>query len=139
MGETSVERDVHSEHLQWEYRDGSRRFFIPDVAVAYPGARSRQELQDYVVLIVEVTSPDSPDTVANDFGVKPKRYAKNGVPFYLLVDQERGEWMLHSLIKDRPRYEVHSTGAYGKPIVLPEPFGFSIDTTQWPPYPPEAE
>jgi Uma2 family endonuclease len=137
LGETSVEWDVDSEHLQWEFRDGSRRFFIPDLAVAYPGAKSRQELQDNVVLIVEITSPDSPDTVKNDLDTKPKRYAKNGVPFYLLVDQAKGTWTLHSLIKDWPRYEVHSSGAYGEPILLPEPFGFTIETADWPPYEPE--
>lgn len=138
-GESPIRWEAHSEHLQWEFRDGSKRFFIPDLAVAYPGATSRHELQDNVVLIVEITSPDSPDTVANDFGIKPKRYAQNGVPLYLLVDQERGEWTLHSLIKDRPRYEVHSTGAYGKQIMLPEPFGFSIETAEWPSYAPEPQ
>ncbi|MGH3025841.1 MAG: Uma2 family endonuclease [Gaiellaceae bacterium] len=131
-GETAVEWQADSEHLQWEYRDGSKRFFIPDVAVAYPGATSRQELQDNVVLIVEVTSPDTPETVVNDRGVKPRLYAKNGVPLYLLVDQERGEWTLYSLVEDEPTYEVHSTGAYGKPILLPEPFGFAVETAEWP-------
>lgn len=138
-GLTPIRWQVSPEHLQWEYRDGSRRFFIPDLAVAYPGATNRHELQDNVVLIVEITSPDSPDTVANDFGVKPKLYARNGVPLYLLVDQDRSEWILHSLIKDEPRYEVHSIGAYGKQIVLPEPFGFSIETAEWPPYVPEPQ
>ena len=138
-GEAKVEWEAHSEHLQWEYRDGSKCFFIPDLAVAYPGATYRHQLQDNVALIVEVTSPDSTETVVNDFGIKPRLYARNGVPLYLLVDQDRSEWILHSLIKDEPRYEVLSIGAYGKQIVLPEPFGFSIETAEWPPYAPEPQ
>lgn len=136
LGESAVEWDVDAEHLQWEFRDGSRRFLVPDLAVSYPGAGSRHELQDSVVLVAEVTSPGC-ETVANDFEIKPKRCARNGVPFYLLVDQEKGEWTLHSLIAGRPRYDIHSTGSYGAPIDLPEPFGFSLPTDEWPPYTPE--
>jgi hypothetical protein len=136
-GLTPIRWQVSAEHLRWEFRDGSRRFFIPDLAVAYPGAKSRQGIQDNVVLLVEITSPDWPETVKNDRDVKPKRYAKNGVPFYLLVDQESGSWKLHALIKGWPRYDVVATGEYGEygePIELPEPFGFSVETADWPPY-----
>ena len=35
--------------------------------------------------------------------------------------------------------EVHSSGAYGKSVALPDPFGFSIDTAEWPPYAPEPQ
>lgn len=136
-GMTPVRWQISPEHLQWEHRDGSKRFFIPDLAIAYPGAKSRQEIQDNVVLLVEVTSPDTPETVVNDRGIKPRLYAKNGVPFYLLVDQARGEWTLHSLAEHEPAYDIHSTGGYGKPILLPEPFGFTINTSDWPPFVPE--
>lgn len=133
VGDSLIEWDVHAEHLQWEFRDGSDRFFVPDLAVAHPGANSKEELQNKAVLIVEVTSPGC-KAVANDLDVKPKRYARGGVPLYLLVDQARSEWTLHSLIDGWPRYEVHSSGRYGVPIELPKPFGFSIPTDEWPPY-----
>ena len=50
---------------------------------------------------MEVTSPASADTVYNDRVVKPRQYAKAGIPLYLLVDQERTAWTLHGLA-DKP-------------------------------------
>lgn len=135
-GLTSVKWFVASENIQWEFRDGSRRFSIPDLTIAYPGFTDRWSLQDNTTLLAGITSPGC-DTVRDDLELKPRRYAKGGVPLYLLVDQEKGEWTLHKLIEGRPRYGVHSSGVYGDPIALPEPFGFSISTDAWPPFEPE--
>jgi hypothetical protein len=65
---TSMEWDIRSENFQLERVDEPQKFFVPDIAVAYPG------------------------------------------------------------------YQVHSSGKYGMPVKLPEPFEFAIPTGEWPPY-----
>jgi hypothetical protein len=85
-------------------------------------------------MLVEVTSPGSPKTVRNDHGIKPRQYAKAGIPCYLLVDQEQGSWTLHVLGDTHPGFQVHSSGLYGAPINLPEPFRFALPTDEWPGY-----
>lgn len=78
--------------------------------------------------MVEVTSPKSPDTVLNDRSTKPVQYAKAGVPFYPLVDQELGRWTLFGLAEGWQRYQVAGDGAYGEEIKLPAPLGFTLAT-----------
>ena len=80
---------------------------------------------------MEVTSPASADTVYNDRVVKPRQYARAGIPLYLLVDQERTGWTLHGLA-DKPGYELLAAGKFGESVPLPAPFGFSIPSTEWP-------
>jgi Uma2 family endonuclease len=119
----------------WDVPDGSRRFFIPDLAVARPGADSAAGFRERIALIAEITSPEHPDTVEHDRETKPREYARAGVPLYLLVDQELGTWTLHELIEGWPRYRPADEGAYGpdgRGVKLPLPFGFTLDTTQWP-------
>jgi Uma2 family endonuclease len=134
-GESAIRWRRASENFQWDLLDGSRRFYIPDLAVARPGATTRREFRDNIALIVEVTSPEHPDSVETDRMIKPMQYAAAGVPLYLLVDQEFGSWTLHEVIDGWPRYQEISTGTYGpggQPIALPRPFEFSIDTGDWP-------
>jgi len=121
------------ENYQWEIPDDkARRFFIPDLVFIHPDAVTAQEEQANIVLIVEVTSPTSRDTVYNDRTVKPVEYAKAGVPLYLLVDQEIARWTLHGLAQGWQRYQIVAEGAYGADIPLPEPLGFVIPTADWP-------
>ncbi len=120
------------ENFQWEFADGSRRFFIPDIALIHPDAGTAEEERAAIALIVEVTSPLSRDAVFNDRTVKPVQYAKGGVPLYLLVDQELGGWTLHGLAEGWQRYQIVSEGAYGQDVALPEPLGFTIPTSDWP-------
>jgi Uma2 family endonuclease len=131
-GETAVDWAINSENYQWDYPDGSRRFFVPDVVVTYPGTRRPEEERAAITLVVEVTSPDSADTVYNDRVVKPPQYAKGGVPLYLLVDQERTAWSLYGLAGSSPGYQVVAAGCYGESVPLPAPLGFSVPTTEWP-------
>jgi Uma2 family endonuclease len=131
-GVTSQDWDINSENFQWETGDGSRRFFIPDVVVIRPGARTPAEEQAGIVLVAEVTSPGSSDTVYNDRVVKPVQYAKGRVPLYLLVDQERTAWSLHGLARGKPGYELIAAGVYGDDVPLPAPLGFSLPTSEWP-------
>jgi Uma2 family endonuclease len=108
------------------------RFYFPDVVVVRPGATVEERAA--IALIIEVTSPTSPDTVLNDRETKPKEYAKAGVPLYLLVDEERGDWTLFGLAEGWQRYQVAAEGKYGEPIPLPAPFGFAVETNDWPRY-----
>ncbi len=121
------------ENYQWEIPDDkARRFFIPDLVFIHPDAMTAEEEQANIVLIVEVTSPTSRDTVYNDRTVKPVEYAKADVPLYLLVDQEIARWTLHGLAEGWQRYQIVAEGAYGEDIPLPEPLGFTIPTANWP-------
>lgn len=120
--------------FQFELADNPNKYFIPDISVAYPGATSNREFRENLAMVVEVTSPRSPETVKNDYGVKHKQYARNGVPCYLLVDQERSTWTVFVLDGPWPGYQVHSNGRYGDPVKLPEPFGFAVPTDEWPRY-----
>ena len=128
---TSVRWAVDSENFQWELPDQSDRFYVPDVVVSYPGAATPVQERAAIVLITEVTSPASADTVYNDRVVKPAQYAKAGVPLYLLVDQERTAWTLFGL-GDKPGYQVLAAGKFGESVPLPTPLGFSIPTAEWP-------
>jgi Uma2 family endonuclease len=120
------------ENFQWEFADESRRFFVPDIVLIHPDAITAEEERASVALAAEVTSPPSRDAVFNDRTVKPLQYAKGGVPLYLLVDQELGQWTLHGLAEGWQRYQIVAEGAYGDDIPLPEPLGFAIPTGDWP-------
>jgi Uma2 family endonuclease len=129
---TPVEWAVYAGDYQWDLPDDSRRYYVPDVTVIYPGSRTAGEQREAIAMVVEVTSPSSADTVYNDRTVKPKQYAKGGISFYLLVDQELASWTLFGLAEGWQRYQVAAEGKYGEAIPLPDPFGFVIQTADWP-------
>jgi Uma2 family endonuclease len=130
---TPLNWSTYSEDFQWDLADKTGRFYVPDVVVVHPDARTREEERAAIALVVEVTSPSSPDTVLNDRETKPQQYAKAGIPLYLLADQELGSWSLHALASGWQRYQIAADGKFGEPIPLPEPFGFEIATDDWPP------
>jgi Uma2 family endonuclease len=130
-GQATVDWAV-DENFQWEFADGSRRFFIPDIVLIHPDAVTPEDERAAIALVVEVTSPSSRDAVFNDRTVKPVQYAKGGVPLYLVVDQELGKWILHGRAEGWQRYQIVAEGAYGEDIPLPEPLGFTIPTSNWP-------
>jgi Uma2 family endonuclease len=138
-GLTTVRWALRSENFQFDLVDGPQKFFIPDLAIAHPGSTSNREFRENLAMVVEVTSPESPQTVRNDHGVKPTQYAKAAIPCYLLVDQEQGTWTVYVLDDDRPGYRIHGTGRYGNPIKLPAPFEFAIPTDEWPAYREDAD
>jgi Uma2 family endonuclease len=123
---------IYPECFQWDLLDGTKRFYVPDLVLVRPGARTPEEERAAIALVAQVTSPDSPDTVLNDREIKPVEYARTGIPFYLLVDQEVGRWTLHGLAEGWQRYQVAAAGKYGEPVTLPAPFGFEIQTGDWP-------
>ncbi len=131
---TPVNWSTYSEDFQWDLADETSRFYVPDVVVVHPDARTKEEERAAIALVVEVTSPSSPDTVLNDRETKPRQYAKAGIPLYLLADQELSSWSLHGLASGWQRYQIVADGKFGEPIPLPEPFGFEITTGDWPLY-----
>ncbi|MEU9133812.1 Uma2 family endonuclease [Kitasatospora sp. NPDC048540] len=76
-----------------------------------------------VALVAEVTSsrPDQ-DRIA-----KRHCYARAAIPLYLLVDREKAQVSLFSQPL-RDEYTVVHLAPFGGPLVLPEPFGFELDT-----------
>lgn len=135
-GRSATRWKTHSENYQWDVPE-SRRFFVPDLTVIHPDVEpdSDRDERAAIALVVEITSPKSPNTVMNDRETKPREYARGGVPLYLLVDQELATWTLHGLAAGWERYQVAADGKYGDPVPLPEPFDFALPTDEWPLYP----
>jgi Uma2 family endonuclease len=83
-----------------------------------------------VALVVEVTS-SSPE---RDRGVKRHCYAKARIPLYLLVDREQQSVSLFGEPSGEPGkedYREETRVGFGKPLDLPEPFSFTLDTTEF--------
>ncbi|MFD7239733.1 Uma2 family endonuclease [Streptomyces syringium] len=99
--------------------------FAPRALRLFRGAPSWMPC-DGVAMVVEVTStkPDG-DRVA-----KRHCYARAGIPLYLLVDREQETVTLHSDPSAADYAQAHST-AYGKPLVLPDPFAFVLETADF--------
>ncbi|MGA5900169.1 Uma2 family endonuclease [Streptomyces venetus] len=75
-----------------------------------------------MVLEVTFTRPEV-DRVA-----KRRSYARGGIPFYLLVDRDASSTTLF-IEPQKGDYLRSCTAAFGKPLVLPDPFSFDLDTT----------
>ncbi len=74
---------------------------------------------------MEITSKA---TAHNDRTTKVEGYAEAGVPLYLLVDLQASDGptiTLHRVPKDGS-YRVLSTGRFGDPVTLPEPFDLTL-------------
>lgn len=76
-----------------------------------------------VALVVEVTSikPQA------DREAKRRCYARGGIPLHLLVDRDASSVTLFSDPEDAD-YRQHLTIPYGKPLPLPQPFAFDLET-----------
>ncbi|WP_151481868.1 Uma2 family endonuclease [Streptomyces albicerus] len=81
---------------------------------------------DGVIMVGEVTST-RPEA---DREVKRRCYARGGIPFYLLIDRDASSV---TLFRDPEKgdYRRHCTVSFGKPLALPEPFAFDLDTTDF--------
>ncbi|MEY9874932.1 Uma2 family endonuclease [Streptacidiphilus sp. MAP12-33] len=72
----------------------------------------------------EVTSTrPSKDREAKGLG-----YAKAGIPCYLLIDRSEGKVTLFT-DPERGDHQTATRASFGKPLDLPAPFGFTLDTT----------
>ncbi|MEV5339812.1 Uma2 family endonuclease [Streptomyces sp. NPDC052676] len=82
-------------------------------------------------LVVEVTSKSN---ARHDRVSKPAAYATAGIPLYLLVDRWAPGGPAVTLYGE-PKgdvYRVLSEVKFGDPIKLPEPFGLTLDTGEFP-------
>lgn len=101
-----------------------------------------------LVMAIEVTSPSNADhdrepgpqhrrKNGNRIMSKWTDYASAGVEYYLLVDRDPRVARATLYFDPNPatsRYESAIAWEFGEPIVLPEPFGVTIDTTEWTPW-----
>ncbi|WP_345659364.1 Uma2 family endonuclease [Streptomyces venetus] len=97
--------------------------FAPLERRLYRGAESWMPCEG-VAMVLEVTSTKP----KADREVKRRCYARAGIPLYLLVDRDTAQITLFSEPK-QDDYREHCARPFGKPIALPEPFAFSLDTT----------
>jgi len=81
---------------------------------------------DGVAMVLEVTSA-KPRT---DREAKRRCYARGGIPLYLLIDCDASSITLFSDPEDDD-YRQHCTLPFGKPLALPEPFAFDLDTADF--------
>ncbi|GAU66439.1 hypothetical protein SSP35_03_00870 [Streptomyces sp. NBRC 110611] len=81
---------------------------------------------DAVALVVEVTSSKP----YRDRVIKRDAYARANIPLYLLVDREKSTVTLFSEPVDGD-YQTIRTVPIGKPIALPDPFSFDLDTSDF--------
>ncbi|EFL31737.1 conserved hypothetical protein [Streptomyces viridochromogenes DSM 40736] len=77
-----------------------------------------------MVLEVTFTRPEI-DRVA-----KRRCYARGGIPCYLLVDRDADSTTLFTE-PEQGDYLHSRTAAFGRPLTLPEPFAFDLDTTDF--------
>ncbi|MCT9138381.1 Uma2 family endonuclease [Streptomyces violarus] len=96
--------------------------FAPRELRLYRGADSWMPC-DGVAMVLEVTSTKP----KADREVKRRCYARAGIPFYLLVDRDIAQVTVFSEPKEDD-YREHCARPFGKPITLPEPFAFDLDT-----------
>ncbi|GLZ16178.1 hypothetical protein Acsp04_64130 [Actinomadura sp. NBRC 104425] len=80
---------------------------------------------DGVDMVLEVTARNPERDRVN----KRHCYARAGIPLYLLVDREKKTVTLFSEPKDDD-YFADVRVPFGRPIGLPEPFAFELDTSE---------
>ncbi|MCC9704596.1 Uma2 family endonuclease [Streptomyces sp. MNU76] len=104
---------------------------IPDGTFAaqalrlYRGAPSWMPSQG-VSMVLEVTST-RPEA---DREVKRRCYARGRIPLYLLIDRDSSQATLLSDPRDDD-YRQRCTVPFGKPLTLPEPFAFDLETSDF--------
>lgn len=81
---------------------------------------------DEVAMVLEVTSTRA----KADRETKRRCYARGGIPLYLLVDRDASALTLFS-DPEGGDYLLQRTAPFGKPLPLPEPFGFELETTDF--------
>ncbi len=79
-----------------------------------------------VALVLEVTSTKP----RNDREAKRRCYARGGIPLHLLVDRESSSITLFS-DPERDDYREQCTRPLGKPLSLPAPFAFDLETADF--------
>ncbi|MGI5469694.1 Uma2 family endonuclease [Streptomyces sp. CA-132043] len=81
---------------------------------------------DGVAMVIEVTS-SKPN---KDRGPKRRGYARAGIPLYLLVDRDKSTVTLFSEPNDGDYGGIQAV-SFGKPLPLPTPFSFDLETSDF--------
>ncbi|GAA1364048.1 Uma2 family endonuclease [Streptomyces beijiangensis] len=108
-----------------------RNHLIPDGTFAprerrlFRGAESWMPCEG-VALAVEVTS-SKPE---RDREAKRRCYAQGSIPLYLLIDRDKTSLTLFS-DPEKGDYRQSCTLPFGKPVALPEPFAFELETADF--------
>ena len=122
--------------------------YIPDlslldkeVAKAARKARLKHITPKQVQLVLEVTSPSN---AGNDrprsrlsTGSKWNGYARVGIPYYLLVDQDpraAQSTLFSNPDQSSGEYKHQISWEFGQTIRLPHPLDFEIQTADWEPW-----
>jgi Uma2 family endonuclease len=109
----------------------TRERLIPDLMVAPKDARQFGDdelLAPGVLLAAEVVSWGSR---RRDREVKPRAYARGGVPLYLMIDRFADPAAVTLFSEpDEQRYRRRQMATAGKPLRLPDPFGIELDTAR---------
>ncbi len=79
-----------------------------------------------VAMVTEITSTKP----LQDRIAKRHCYARAAIPLYLLIDREESRATIFSKPEGDEYTEVH-LAPFGKPLELPAPFGFELDTQQF--------
>lgn len=81
---------------------------------------------DGVAMVAEATSARP----HNDREGKRRAYARAGLPLHLLVDRDRSTVTLFSE-PSAEDYVGHTAVPFGKPVPLPAPFSFGLETVEF--------
>lgn len=101
------------------------RIPIPDLAIVDPIDPDVAVVDVSAVrLVCEIVSPNNP---AADRVLKMQLYAEAGIPWYLLVEQERESVLLQLFRRDGDHYTEHAAGAPGIPLTMNEPVAVTLD------------
>lgn len=116
-------------------RPDSERIYIPDFVVARKDALPEGDVTlvpaKLATLVVEINSKDNAD---DDRTFKRRGYAAAPIPLYLLVDRwaKPGESVTLFAEPADGDYQRRLQVPFGDTVDLPEPFGFAIETTEFP-------
>ncbi|MFD5327611.1 Uma2 family endonuclease [Streptomyces sp. NPDC127092] len=108
-----------------------RDHVVPDATFAaerlslFRGAESWMPC-DGVAMVLEVTSTRP----GKDRDVKRRCYARGAIPLYLLVDRDDSTVTLFTEPENGDYREQHRV-PFGKPLGLPAPFGFDLETSDF--------
>ncbi|GAA2363483.1 Uma2 family endonuclease [Nonomuraea africana] len=103
--------------------------YIPDLTIVPRNPRMWGDDEVYgddTHLVVEVVSPSSGH---DDHAIKPREYARAGVPLYLLIDPAQDLAVLFSLPAEKG-YQQKTQVDLGKALDLPAPWDLSLDTAK---------
>jgi Uma2 family endonuclease len=103
----------------------------PDIVLIPAGALHEDEnpiRKDLVVAVFEVVSES---TRGEDLVGKPRIYADMMIPVYVIIDQKDRSVHVCSEPEDGG-YTRRTVSSFGKPYMLPEPAGITIETERYP-------